>query len=341
MGSGMVAALLASLPLGILVDRAGRLPVMKVTAITGAASLLGLTFVRGAPGDSALLALRSIVFIGFMTAEFAYAGDLASPDRAVSTVATLGMVGTLTYAVAPAAGIELWQHGVGREQYAWAAALALAGFGLLWALPPDRLRAPRPAKRQVLLRPEWEPAVAFGLTAVLQAGVNGSLAVLTFHDRGIANAAALFSASAISVFALRYAVGRLIERLGPRPFALAVAVAQLAACLLAARAHTLSEVILAGILLGIGWAGGTPVMIALLFETTTGQTRGAAMGAYNFASNAGASLGAVLATLATLTGGGYALAITIAGLAPFSVMPFILRSRPPGRPLLREAPARG
>jgi MFS family permease len=341
MGSGMLAALLASLPLGIVVDRVGRLPVMKATALGGALSLLGLTFVHGAPGDSALLALRSMMFIGFMTAEFAYAGDLASPDRAVSTVASLGMVGTLTYAVGPAAGIELWQHGVGREQFAWAAGMALAGAGLLWALPPDRLRAPSLSARRIVLRPEWVPAVAFGLTAVLQAGVNGSLAVLTFHDRGIANAAALFSASAISVFALRYVVGRLVERFGPRRFALAVAVAQLAACLLAARAHTLGEVILAGILLGIGWAGGTPVMIALLFETTTDQTRGAAMGAYNFANNAGASLGAVLATLATLSGGGYALAITVAGLAPFLVMPFILRSRPPARALVLGVAAGG
>ena len=70
-------------------------------------------------------------------------------------------------------------------------------------------------------------------------------------------------------------------------------------------------------------------MIALLFETTTEQTRGAAMGAYNFAGNGGAALGALLATLATLGGGGYPLAITVAGLAPFLAMPFVLRSRPP------------
>ena len=102
MGSGVFAAMLAGLPLGALVDRAGRLPVLKATAFAGVAVLVGLTFVHGAPGGSALLALRSMAFIGFMTAEFAYAGDLASPDRAVSTVATLDMIGTLTYASRPA-----------------------------------------------------------------------------------------------------------------------------------------------------------------------------------------------------------------------------------------------
>jgi predicted MFS family arabinose efflux permease len=265
-----------------------------------------------------------------MTAEFAYAGDLALPKRAVSTVATLGMIGTLTYATAPALSIALWQHGIGREQYLWAAGLALAGAGLLWAMPLDRPRERHAAGSHVLRR-AWLPAIAFGVTAVLQAGVNGSLAVLTFHDRGVGNAAALFSASALTAFALRYAAGRLIERYGPRRFAVAVALTQLAACLLAARAHTLEEVILAGALLGAGWAAGTPVLIALLFETTTDRTRGAAMGAYNFASNAGAALGAVVATLASVGGGGYALAITLAGVAPFLTLPFVVGSRPPVR----------
>jgi MFS family permease len=336
MGSGMFAALLASLPLGVVVDRYGRLPVMKATALAGAAILVGLTFVHGAAGDSALFSLRSIAFIGFMTAEFAYAGDLASPGRAVSTVATLGMIGTLTFATGPALGIALWQHGVGREQYLYAMVAALAGAAVLWALPGDRARKQHAAAPRMLRR-EWVPAIAFGLTVVLQAGVNGSLAVLTFHDRGVGNAAALFSASALTAFSLRYAVGRLIERFGPRRFALAVVLTQLGACLLAAHAQTFAQVILAGAVLGAGWAAGTPVMIALLFETTTDQTRGSAMGAYNFASNAGAALGAVLATLTTLAGGGYTWAITVAGLAPFLAMPLVLSSRPPA-PALRGEP---
>jgi MFS family permease len=331
MGSGMFAALLASLPLGALVDRFGRLRIMRVSALAGALSLLTLTFVHGAAGGSALLALRSIAFIGYMTAEFAYAGDLAMPGRAVSTVATLGMIGTLTFATAPALGIALWQHGVAREQFAWSAAVALAGAALLWALPAEPARQPH-ASTPPMFRREWLPAIAFGVTVVLQPGVNGTLAVLTFHDRGVANGAALFSASALVAFALRYAVGRLIERFGPRRFALGVVLAQLGAALLAARAQTLTEVIVAGVLLGVGWAGGPPVLIALLFETTDERTRGAAMGAYNFASGSGAACGAVLATLATLLGGGYALAVTVAGLAPLAVVPFILRSKPPAGP---------
>ena len=156
MGSGTFAALLAGLPFGILVDRFGRLAVMRATALAGALVLLTLTFVHGAAGGSALFALRSIAFIGYMTAEFAYAGDIASPGRAVSTVATLGTIGTLTYATAPAVGIGLWHHGIGRAT------------GLLRLLPPDR---PRPARAstRLTLPSSWYPAVAFG-SAVARAG---------------------------------------------------------------------------------------------------------------------------------------------------------------------------
>jgi hypothetical protein len=94
--------------------------VMKVAGLAGAPILVALTFVHGSPGDSALLALRSMVFIGCMTAEFAYAGDLASPGRAVSTVTTLGTIGNVTYAAGPT-GVVLWRHGFGREHYAWSA----------------------------------------------------------------------------------------------------------------------------------------------------------------------------------------------------------------------------
>ena len=255
MGSGMFAALLASLPLGAVVDRFGRLSVMRLTGVAGALILLGLTFVHGAWGGSALLALRSIAFIGFMTAEYRVRRGprVAAACRFDRGDARHDRHPDLRHG--PALGIALWQHGIGREQFAWAALLALGGVAVLWFLPADRVRRPHAAAPRMLRR-EWLPAIAFGVTAVLQAGVNGSLAVLTFHDRGLANAAALFSASAISAFALRYLTGRMIEHFGPRRFALAVAVVQCAACLLAARAHSLTEVVVAGVLLGAGWAPG-------------------------------------------------------------------------------------
>jgi MFS family permease len=242
------------------------------------------------------------------------------------------MIGNLTFATAPALGVFFWQHGIGRSQFGFAAGLAAAGALCLWALPARHDVRPRGAKRApIVMHPRWLPATVFAATTVLQGGVNGSLAVLTFQQRGIVNGAAIFSASAITAFALRYPAGRLVDRFGPRAIAFPTALIQAIGCVLAAGAHSLTAVILAGLCLGAAWGAVVPVSLGLLFEHSSTRTRGAAMGAYNLAFNGGAACGAVLATIATLSGGGYSLAIAVCAVAPLVALPYVLRSQNGGR----------
>ncbi|MBC5800142.1 MAG: MFS transporter [Candidatus Eremiobacteraeota bacterium] len=325
MGSGMFAALLASLPLGALTDRFGRLVMIRAAAVLGIAALGALSFAHGPLAGGLLLGVRSIALVAYMTAEFAYASELASNDRAVSGVATLGMIGNLTFALAPAASVFLWQHGIGRQQYAWATGVAALGAACLFLLP-KRYDVRTAHQRTVVLDRRWLPACFFAAATVLQGGVNGSIAVLTFADRGIVNGAAIFSASALTAFALRYPAGRLVDRFGPRLIALPTAAIQVVGCALAAQAHSLVAVIVAGACLGTAWAAVVPVSIGLLFEHSKSETRGAAMGAYNLAFSGGAACGALLATGATLAGPGYPLAITLCALAPLAVLPYVWRS---------------
>ena len=328
MGSGMFAALFVSLPIGALTDRIGRLPMLRAAAGLGILSLFGLAFAHGPILGGILLGVRGIALVGYMTAEFAYAGEIASKGRAVSGVATLGMIGNLTFAISPAIGVFAWQHGIGREQYAWACGLAICGFALLFALPGkfDERRASG-TRAPILMHPRWYPAIGFAMACTLQGGVNGALAILTFHQRGIVNGAAIFTASALTSFALRYPAGRLVDRFGPRVVALPTALISALGCVFAASAHSLVAVVFAGLLLGTSWAAVVPVALGLLFEHSTSRTRGAAMGAYTLAFSAGAAIGASVATLATLAGGGYAVAMTLCALGPLAVLPYVLRSR--------------
>jgi MFS family permease len=328
MGCGMFSALFASLPLGALTDRIGRLPMIRGAAAVGTLSLVGLAFAHGPVLGGILLGIRSIAVVAYMTAEFSYASELASKDRAVSSVSTLGMIGNLTFATAPALSVFLWQHGIGREQYLYAAACAAIGFAGLFLLPKEHAVRHAVSKRApVLMHPRWYPAIGFAAAATLQGGVNGALAILTFHERGIANGAVLFTASSLLSFALRYPAGRLVDRYGPRSMAIPVAVVQGCACLLAAAAHTLVAVLVAGACLGIAWSAVVPVALGLFFEHSTSRTRGAAMGAFNLAFCGGAAIGAIVATLATLAGPGYALAMSLCAAGPLVALPFVLRSR--------------
>jgi len=336
MGSGMFAALFVSLPVGALADRMGRLVLIRISAAVGVAALLGLAFAHGPLLGGALLGVRSIALVAYMTAEFAYASEIASKERQVSGVATLGMIGNLSFAIAPAFSVFLWQHGVGREQYAYATGLAALGAACLFFLPKQYdERGRRPKRPPIVMHPRWLPAMGFALACTLQGGVNGSLAVLTFHERGIVNGAAIFTASALTAFALRYPAGRLVDRFGPRAVAIPTAVLQALGCFLAASAHSLAAVLVAGACLGVAWSAVVPVALGLLFEHSSNRTRGAAMGSYNLAFSSGAALGALVATLATLGGGGYALAISLCAIAPLAVLPYVLRS--PARGARRAA----
>lgn len=325
-GAGPLAALAASVPIGGLVDRFGRLPAIRIAGVVCAASMIALAFVHDPVLDGVVMAIRGVAITAYVTAEFAYASAIVAPERAVSATATLGMVGNFAFATAPALAFWLWQHGIEREQYAWAGAVALAGAAILVNLPRDRARRIRRSRR-IFMRSAWLPAIAYLVACTLQGGVNGALAVLTFHQRGIVNGALLFTAMAATTFTLRYPAGRLVERYGPRTMAIPTALFQCAGALLAARAGTPGAVLVAGALLGVAWSAVVPVGIGLFFERSSKGTRGAAMGSYNLAFSIGTTGGSLLAALCAAIGYGYAGAMTVCAFAAALAVPWVVASK--------------
>jgi MFS family permease len=323
MGGGLFAQLIGSVPVGAVVDRIGRLKTIRASMILMSISTLGMTFLHGPLWGGLLMGLRGFSMMSYVTAEFAYVAEIVPPNRSVSAVSTLGMIANLVFAFAPAAGVWLWNGGLGREQFAYGAALTLAGGSVLWFLPQKHDVKSRRRSRLILMRSAWLPALAFLSASAMQSGVNTALAVVTFTQRGIVNGALIFTSMAIATAALRYPAGRFVEKYGPRLMTVPVAVAQIAGCLLAAGAHTSGMVLAAGALLGVAWSAVVPVGVGLFFEQSTPGTRGAAMGAYNLSFAIGTSAGALLAALLTRFGLSYAAAISSCALAPLVAVPFV------------------
>jgi MFS family permease len=173
------------------------------------------------------------------------------------------------------------------------------------------------------MRSVWMPAVAFLIAVAMQSGVNWSLAVLTFIHRGVANGAIIFTSMALATFALRYPAARMAEKYGPRNVAIPVAVAQIAGCIVAAHASSAVSVAIAGILLGIAWAGVVPVGIGLFFAQSGKRTRGAAMGAYNLSFAIGTSSGALLSAIVTKLGHDYTVAMLTCAAVCAIVVPWV------------------
>ncbi|HEY8313056.1 MAG TPA: MFS transporter, partial [Candidatus Baltobacteraceae bacterium] len=249
--------------------------------------------------------------------------EIVPPERAVSAVSTLGMLANFAFAFAPAIAVLLWHQGVGREQFLYGAILTVAGGAALWFLPSRHDVRNEKRSRKILMRSVWMPAMLFLIAAAMQSGVNGSLAVLTFTHRGIANGALIFTSMAFCTFALRYPAGRFVDRYGPRLMAIPVVFAQIFGCILAARAFTPLAVLAAGALLGIAWSAVVPVGVGLFFEQSSRRTRGVAMGAYNLSFAIGTSTGAILAAALVKLGFDYGTAISICAIAPAMAVPWM------------------
>ena len=326
MGAALFAALAGSVPIGVLVDRVGRLPTMRGSVVLVILSTVGLAFVHGPVANAAVMALRALALVALVTAQFAYAAEVVPPERRISAVTTLGMIGNLSFATAPVLAVWLWQHGIGREQYAWAGLSILAGAMFLIPLPARHDVRTLRRSRTIVMRSAWLPAIGFSMATTVAGGINGALAVLTFDHRGLANGALIFSAQALTAFALRYPAGRMVDEYGPRVIAIPTAIFQCLGCILAAYAYGPLAVIVAGICFGVAWSAVVPVAVALFFEKSSSTTRGIALGAYNFSVGVGQASGALLAALAAALGPGYALAMMVAALVPLAALPGVLLS---------------
>ncbi|HEY9179124.1 MAG TPA: MFS transporter [Candidatus Baltobacteraceae bacterium] len=323
MGGGLFAQLFGSVPIGALVDRAGRLRTVRASLVLVSLTTFGMTFLHGPLWAGLLMALRGFSGTAYITAEFAYVAEIIPKERSVSAVSVLSTIANAVFAVAPAVSVWLWNHGIGREQFAYGGCIALAGGCALWFLPRGKQdRAPR-RSRVILMRSKWLPAMLFLSAVAMQSGVNTALAVVTFAQRGIGNGALIFTSTAFMAAALRYPSGRVVERYGPRALIFPLVVVESAGCLLAAGAHTPAMVLLAGALLGTAWSAVVPVGIALYFAQSSPGTRGAAMGAYNLSFAIGSSGGALLAAMLAHFGLSYAAAISACALAPLIAAPFV------------------
>lgn len=327
MGAGMFANLFGSLPVGVLVDRIGRLVTIRAAAGLTVVATLGMAYMHGAWWGAAFMALRGFGLMSYVTAEFAYTTEIVAPNRAVSAVSFFGLIANVIFALAPAIGVSLWQHGIHREQFLWGTFFAAAGMALLWLLPANLDVHTSKQSRTIVMRSLWVPTIIFLVAASLYSGVNYSAAVIAFAQRGVGNPALIFTAMAIATAAIRYPAGRLVDRFGPRPMAIPIAISQLIGCVVAARASTAFEVTLAGAILGIGWGAIVPVGVGLFFEYSSRRTRGAAMGAYNLALNLGQAVGAIVVSVFTHIGWGYGGAMLLCALLPTLALPFIFVRR--------------
>jgi len=293
---------LAAFGIGRLTQRSGRRPGLAAGFLVGAAGATGI--VVAAVADSVVLLLPCLLLYGAGTAtnlQARYAGSDLAPARSRGTAVSVAMVSTTFGAVAgpnlvgPLGDLaeSLGIPALAGPFLLAAVAYAVAGTVLFVFLRPDPFLVARSAGATPAAyagEPEPEPAhssgVMVGATVMVLTQV-AMVAIMTMtpvqmrhHDRSLSEVGFVISLHIAAMYLPSLVTGRLVDRVGRLPMAVAAGVTLLAAGLVAALSpgDSMPLLTLALVLLGLGWNFGLISGTALIVDSTPVTTRARTQG---------------------------------------------------------------
>jgi len=285
-------------PVGVWVDRRGRLPLAFAGAAVLAAACAGYGAVdRLGPALLALRVAHGLGFTAFFVATSTLAADLAPPDRLGRVLGWYGSCFVLSNAAAPA--VAEWAAG----RWGWPAvfeattALALLSLLLLAFVRDPHPTAPAgappaPSLRDVLARPRFARVCAISALAGVTFG-----AMFTFHQPfalslGIHRVSDFLVAYSAAAVVVRGPFGGVADRAGR------VRVTRLALCAYGMSALAMTGLqslglVTTGALFGVAHGLFYPALSAAALDGAAGDVRGKLTGLFNGAFNAGFSFGSL------------------------------------------------
>jgi MFS family permease len=322
---------------GNLADLRGR----KLVVVAGAVStaIAGLLYFVPA-GVGGLIVARLFLGAGegmVYTAGSAWVVDLAPPERRGRIIGLYGLAIWGGLSLGPPIG-ELILHATSFEGV-WAFAAGAPLLGALIALRiPESYEPRRPADRgaaPLISREALRPGLGLSLGIVGYATV-AAFIVLHLDQRGIGHGAAVFTAFAVSVVAMRLGGGWLPDRYGSVPCAIAAALMEAAGLVFLGLAHSLAAALAGAVLMGAGFSLLFPSLALVVLNRVPEERRGAAMGTFTAFFDIGVGIGSPVAGAAAALGG-YEAAFLIAAAFALGTVAVALSLR--GRLAAQPAPA--
>jgi len=292
-----LVAILARPAIGTRMDRSGRRSLIlagNVLNVVVVSLYLGVDSI-----GPALYAIR--IVHGFseavlFTVFFTYAADIVPSSRLTEGLAIFGVSGMLPMSLAGVLGDWL----LARADYTalFATALGFSMAALLFSLPLREIERPPgagPAEPRGFLaavvdprlRPIWWISTVFfvALAAIF-------VFLKTFViARGVGSVGGFFSAyTAVAIF-LRVALGWLPDRVGPKRVLVPSIVALALGFAALARAQSDFDVMLAGMLCGLGHGYTFPILFGLVVRRTRMDDRGSAIAIYTGMADVGMVVG--------------------------------------------------
>jgi MFS family permease len=314
---------LACRPLaGNLADLRGR----KLVVIAGAIStaIAGLLYFVPA-GVGGLIVARLFLGAGegmVYTAGSAWVVDLAPPDRRGRIIGLYGLAIWGGLSLGPPIG-ELILHATSFDGV-WAFAAGAPLLGALIALRIPESYEPRPLAdrrrgRALIAREALRPGLGLSLGIVGYATV-AAFIVLHLDQRGIGHGAAVFTAFAASVVAMRVLGGWLPDRYGSVPCAIGAACSEAGGLVAIAFSQSLAAALFGAVAMGAGFSLLFPALALVVINRVPEERRGAAMGTFTAFFDLGVGIGSPIAGAAAALGGYEAAFLVAAGFALGTVL---------------------
>ena len=348
---------LTAFTVGRLTQRSGRRGGLAAGFAAGAIGAVGI--VTAAVADRPVLLFVSLFVYGAGTAtnlQARYAGtDLAPPGRRATAV-SIALVSTTAGAVGGPLSVDLLgEFAVSAGLPALtgpfvlaAVAFAVAGLVLFVFLRPDpylvaqRLAPPPVADSDSPAR--LDRGVVVGATVMVLTQI-AMVAIMTMtpvhmrhHHQSLGQIGVVISLHIAAMFLPSLVTGRLVDRLGSRPVAVATAVTLLSAGIVAAvvPGDSMTGLTVALVLLGLGWNFGLISGTTLIVESTEPATRAKTQGTVDvLIALSGAGGGAASAVVTEATS--FATLSLAGGLLALLLIPVLAWPRRPSHNATAEA----
>ena len=303
-GAFAIGAVAARPFAGRVADARGR----RIVLVSGAAVMAVAGALLFVPmGVLGLVGARLVVGVGealVFTAGATWVVDLAPPGRRAQSIGLFGLAVWTGLSLGTVAGEGLY---------------ALNGFGAVWAFaalapvvaaliamrlpePPRPLAEPSSARAELVPRVALRPGIALALASAGYATM-ASFVVLHLAETGAGGGAAVFTTFTAAVVGARLIGGRLPDRVGARPCAIAAGIAEATGLALVAVASSPVVALAGALFMGVGFSLLYPALALLVVDGIEENRRGAALGTFTAFFDIGLGLGAPLAgAVAALAG---------------------------------------
>ncbi len=317
MGAFAVSALLVRPMTGRLVDQWSRKTILSIGALIYCLAPALYTQAESVPVMLGLRFFHGFGIAAYTTAAGVIVADLAPPSRRGEGMGYYGMSLNLAMTIGPALGVILIGH-IDYDSLFWLCAALALGSLVLSQLIREPVRAPSPQQagsQQWVSRAALFPGfIAVCMTVTFGAVV--SFLPLFVKAANLGNPGLYFTVYSIVVVVSRPFAGRLSDRFGRAAVIVPGMVCLTVAMTTLALSSSLSGLLIAAALQGLGFGGVQPSIMALVVDRSSLHERGAAlatlMGAFDVGVGLSSiALGAVLEytnfTVMFLCAGGVAL----------------------------------